>query len=441
MSILGFLRKCGTYLSGVSGKSVLRKIETYPKTVGCLTFVTLSPLAHLYLKKRSKTRLEAPILARIQEGSKPEVIPHSFVFIERPVEEKRLLGLIRGDRGVRETSSDGAINEDSSPYFSVVLGPSGTGKTLLTRKVCMEHPVGVLYHEVFDPISFAKELGESVGMTTKPNSIIDLAVSSLSDTYHHYHTIPDHPRLAVAYVLNKIAAQALIFKKKYGYSPCLVLDGVDLIAKEDPNIFVYLIDRAKYLSNSKVMHIVLVSSEGSVLPHLNSTSSKTRIMYVDEIMDISENQAKAFLMTKMSEDVAQKVVSVTGGRVIHLIQALAIYSQEKDRVDRRCLPDIIESALMSRCNQSSLIEIMKQPTCAMEIKIIKHLAAQGITSQVGGGGAAIPSLVEVHGMQKKDIVAKAVEHLLSINVLRYKKDGRVAFHSRLVEKYVKEYIF
>ena len=247
---------------------------------------------------------------------------------------------VRGDQGVRETSSDGAINEDSSPYFSVVLGPSGTGKMLLTRKVCMEHPVGVLYHEVFDPTSFAKELGESVGMITKPNSIIDLALSSLSDTYHHYHTIPYNPYRAMAYVLNKIAAQALFFKKKYGYSPCLVPDGVDLIAKADPNIFVYLIDRAKYLSNSKVMHIVLVSSESNVLPLLNSTSSRTRIVYVDEIMDISEKQAKAFLMTKMSEDVAQKVVSVTGGRVIHLIQALTIYSQEKDRVDRHCLPDV-----------------------------------------------------------------------------------------------------
>ena len=155
----------------------------------------------------------------------------------------------------------------------------------------------------------------------------------------------------------------MIFKKKYGYSPCLVIDGVDLIAKTDSTVFVYLIDRAKYLANEKVLHIVLVSSEDNVLPLLDSTSSKTRITYVEEVMDISENEAKAFLMTEMAEDVAQKVVSISGGRIIHLIQALTIHMQEKDCINRQYLPDVIVGGLMSRCIQSSLTDIMKQPTC------------------------------------------------------------------------------
>ena len=89
------------------------------------------------------------------------------MFIDRPVEEKRLLGLIRGDQGVQVTCSDGAVNEDSLPYFSVVLGPPGTGKMLLTRKVCMENPVGVLYHEVFNPIACSsKSFQEEVRLLT-----------------------------------------------------------------------------------------------------------------------------------------------------------------------------------------------------------------------------------------------------------------------------------
>lgn len=411
MSILGFLRKCGTYLRSVP---VIRKFEKYPKTSGCVTLLVLSPLVHHYLKRRSTKQLEAPILARIEQGSKPTPIPSSFMYVDRPVEEKRIAGLIRGEQKERvQDKGDAAEHESDTPYFSVILGPSGTGKTLLTRNVCMKYPVGVVYHEVFDPTSVAKGLAESFGMITKPNSIVDLALSSISDTYHHYHTIPTNPYTAIAYVMDKIAAQAIIFKKKYGYSPCLVIDGVDMIAKEDTKAFVFLIDRAKYLANDKVLHIVLVSSESNVVPLIDSTSSKTRITCVEEVMDISEKNAKAFLMAKMTEDIAQEVVNITGGRIVHLIQAVTIYMQEKDRIDRHCLPDVIEKGLMSRCTQS-LKAIMKQETCDTELKVIKHLAAQGITSQVGG--ADIPSLVAVSGMPKKDDVMKAVDHLVYLSI-------------------------
>ena len=80
-------------------------------------------------------------------------------------------------------------------------------------------------------------------------------------------------------------------------------------------------------------------------------------------------------MTEMTEVAAQKVVSVTGDRIIHLIQALTIYMQEKYCVDKQYLPDVIMSGLMSRCIQSSLSEIMRQETRAIKVKIIKHLIA------------------------------------------------------------------
>ena len=75
-------------------------------------------------------------------------------------------------------------------------------------------------------------------------------------------------------------------------------------------------------------------------------------------MNISEKEAKAFLMTGMTEDVAQKVVSVI--RITHLIQALAIYKQEKEHINRQDLLDVIVGELTSHCIQSSLTDIMKQ---------------------------------------------------------------------------------
>ena len=175
------------------------------------------------------------------------------------------------------------------------------------------------------------------------------------------------------------------------------------------------------------------------MPLLDSTSSRTRITSVQEIMDISEKEAKAFLMTVMTKDVAEKVVSTTGGRIIHLIQAISIYRQTESLVERKELPDIINRCLMSRFIKYSITEIKKQPTCRQEMAIIEYLSSQGITAQDGVDVETLDLSCnqwqkEKDGEQK---VAKAVEHLISVNVLRYKEDGTVAFHSRLVERYVK----
>ena len=54
--------------------------------------------------------------------------------------------------------------------------------------------------------------------------------------------------------------------------PCLFIDGVDLLAAEDEDAFLRLVSYAKEFANNRLMHIVLVSSKGSVIPLLNKTS-------------------------------------------------------------------------------------------------------------------------------------------------------------------------
>ena len=150
--------------------------------------------------------------------------------------------------------------------------------------MCARYPHGVLYHEVFEPHALTEELTRAAGMIVKPHNLFDLLITTVSETYRKYHVLPkDSSR--ISYVLKAIADAGRRFKIQHGCTPVLVLDGVDLIAKTDPGAFVELIDRAKYLANEGSLRIVLVGTEGSVMPLTNKTSSGSRKEQI-EIVDI-----------------------------------------------------------------------------------------------------------------------------------------------------------
>ena len=65
-------------------------------------------------------------------------------------------------------------NDDLNRYYGVVIRPSGTGKTLLTRRVCNIDPVGVLYHELYEPGRAVEEMANTAGLILSPNGLVDL---------------------------------------------------------------------------------------------------------------------------------------------------------------------------------------------------------------------------------------------------------------------------
>ena len=71
-------------------------------------------------------------------------------------------------------------------HFGVILGPSGSGKSVAIRDLCEKHLKGILYVEIIKPIIFHKDLATCIGMTLQPSNIEDLILGYLSAEYRHH---------------------------------------------------------------------------------------------------------------------------------------------------------------------------------------------------------------------------------------------------------------
>ena len=67
-----------------------------------------------------------------------------------------------------------------------------------------------------------------------------------------------------------------VLEKEYKRTPVLFIDGVDLLVKADKKVYDRLITLAKVMANSNDLRIVLVSSEGAMMPMLEGLSAANR---------------------------------------------------------------------------------------------------------------------------------------------------------------------
>ena len=407
-----FLRSAAIY--GRAAITFLAKKYPFALAIG-----PALPIAHYGLKARSRSRLEAPVLRTIEEGSRPTCIP-SVRTIDRPVLEQKLKRLIYPDPGTIEDLS-------GSGMFGIVIGPSGTGKTALVRRMCNRDPKGILYFEVFDPLCFAQDLGTAVGMVQRPTSPIDLLLMFISgESYAQYHKIP-RGDLGLQYVLAGLEQQALKYKARHGRTPVLVVDGVDLLAKRNKTMFIDLIDRAKFLANSHSLRIVLVSSEGSVLPLVMETSSRSRLADTVEVVDISKEEALKFISYSIPDKLARRIEELCGGRFIHLLLAEAKYYelQEAGEKDIEVLFKSIRNHLLQSSVKLSLKSLLKQPDNERQLYklILKQVCTKGEVQ-----AQAIAREFDI----STERIEVAVDRLVSSNLLRFTHGGDLACYSRLV---------
>lgn len=150
-----------------------------------------------------------------------------------------------------------------------------------------------------------------------------------------YYELPKNPDESISYVLSIVGNRSryLIQKKKLDRMPCFVIDGVDLIAKRNSVAFETLVKSAKLLANQGKLQVVLVSSEGHVMPFIQRSSEANRSSGVVEILDLTDGVAKDFLMKGeegkdgMPESLAIRTAKLVGNRIVYLRHASSLYME------------------------------------------------------------------------------------------------------------------
>ena len=381
-------------------------------SLGVLILV-ISPVADRYLKERGMKAKNGLVFKKLELGSKPRL--PTAVMQERNKEFEQLQRAFL-------PHTLGQCNEiPSRSLFGLLVGPSGTGKTVAITHLCNKFPEGVVYCEVREPFAFPATLATEVGMKLNPFGLLDLVLSHISTEYALYHKIPQDPYKALNYVLSTIQKSAITFEEKHGYVPTLFIDGADLLAKNNENFTKHLISHAKILSNENILRIVLISSEGSVIPLLGDFSHMNRSTKLMEIGDISDEDAKKFLDKYIkSQELCAKLVAYFGGRFVYLVQCIGIYEFYAVENSSTDIFWLIKNSLLSIKWEKQYVAIVKTKPLSTEVlKVVSQ--KQNVN---------IKDILSAIAYTNTEDVIRVVSELVRVNILRYTTDGHLTFHGR-----------
>ena len=187
--------------------------------------------------------------------------------------------------------------------------------------------------------TLAKDLGEAAGMTFQETPSIFQTIRLYTAPFHRDPIMFKMPQeedwKKLEYVIKEIERIAPYYTKRYKEIPTIVIDAADTVAKGDSVMFDVLIRSCKRLANNKIINILLVSSEGHVVPAVRDMSEGTRKV-VYHFPDISIKEATHLLMMHGEEKpLAEKIGRISDGRLIFLKQILNLLGE----TDISCLSD------------------------------------------------------------------------------------------------------
>ena len=259
-------------------------------------------------------KLEYDVYRKLVKGSKPSPVPTDFTIKRK--DEDLLNWFI--EQNLLKTGKQ----------FGVEVGPTGTGKTSIARNLANKHPKGTIYCELREPSLFTTELAKELGMKTEPSNFIDILLSYYSKTYTLYYSLPSNNSKALDKVMDTFTSVCKKFYTEYHHHPTLFIDRIDLLAKTEEETFSHLLMQAKRLANDSVATIVLISSEGTVVPIIQAFSGSSRSTRMFEIGDVEGDLAEEHLIKMgLPDNLAKKLVGYFGGRCIYLYNACFNYSR------------------------------------------------------------------------------------------------------------------
>ena len=240
--------------------------------------------------------------------------------------------------------------------------------------------------------------------------------------YKSWFVLPKSTVAALSYVFEVLEKQGQVFRSKYGKIPTVK----------------HLIRLTKRAVNDGSLNIVLVSSEGRVVPTVKTLAEKSRlkILYV---RDISEKEAFNMLKCSgFSENLSQQLLSVSGPRLQYIKRV-----QTSARI---CgFPGDSDDSIL-KCVKAELL--MEAQDCIRQARAMKaaekFLVKKKILQHVLKSNADSMSKIEFEvckalGHKKFEEVHTCMEDLLHGNVLTI-EDDKIKFHSRLLKIYVKKFL-
>ena len=368
-----------------------------------------------YLRKRAKRDLYAPVVTKINLGSRPHLSVKNLV--PRPELAATLKELF--------LSEDEREQEDST-CFGAIIGPTGTGKTLAVKDLCNRYPEGVLYHEVELSKCFVEALAKDVGMKIKPDSVLDLLLEHVSKNYVHYHHLPQGTHEGVKLVMDTLRVAAVKYKEQTGRVPVLFLDRADILAKRDEAVFAELLVCAKVLANDNTLSIVFVSSDGSVLPLMKDSSENNRSNKIEEVLDISDEKALNYLIQGgVLERVAKKIVEMVGGRFAYLRRSTRLV-----RYYNKARPDLTDEDMLNRIEEDMLALVLEKQREAIALM---QPYSSTLIKKISEVDQVAPSsfLKEMKTKEERLKAANCIRKMLSANILRYNAKGMLTWHGAI----------
>ena len=185
--------------------------------------------------------------------------------------------------------------------------------------MCHRFPKGLIYFKVTETENFTKHLAEELNMKIAPSNLLDIALSYFSPIYTLYYSLEDDQKKAFDTIVGVLRQAANGYQITTGRTPTLFLDGADLLAKNEKDLFSHILMQAKILANKGVLTIVFVSSKGSVVPVIQQTSGVSRCNRFSEVEDVDDNEAIKYLIKKgFSKELSEMFVDYVGGRCVYL---------------------------------------------------------------------------------------------------------------------------
>jgi hypothetical protein len=303
----------------------------------------------------------------------------------------------------------------ASKSYAVVVGASGTGKStavrLAVRAVGSSRAKGAVYYLAPTGItSFSTGLMHALHYR-EPFSLLSplrrLVIGEPKDSPDLQSPMPQ-PVASWRVLAPVLKAAAARFRARHGRPAVLVLDAMDLVAKEDPKFFTEVQNFAKEYADKGTLRVVLVFSDGRALPLLQGNSARTRAVMPLEVGDISDKEALTFLKALEVDAVRAEALvrEVAGGRFSLLLEH-APAAQDVGA---------IVSMLHNRTD-----EVLTMARVLPTGQLFRVLLEKG----------SISSAVALRLLEQEKITL-----LLQSNILVAHPDGKYTFHSRHVESFI-----